>query len=65
MRRILEGFFMIFIFLFLMRIADIVLNTYIEEIAIINILAVVSAFGSLIISAALSEWVVKKIKEYL
>ena len=65
MRRILEGFFIIFIFLILMKIADIVLNTYIREIAVINILAVVAAFVSLIISAALSEWIVKKIKEYL
>lgn len=65
MRRILETFFMILIFLGLMKIADIVLNAFIQEIAVINVLAVVAAFISLIISAALSEQIVKLIKKYL
>lgn len=65
MRRILETFFMILIFLGLMKIADIVLNSFVPEIAVINVLAVVAAFISLIISAALSEQIVKLIKQYL
>ena len=65
MRKILETFFMILIFLGLMKIADIVLNAFIREIAVINVLAVVAAFISLIISAALSEQIVKLIKKYL
>lgn len=65
MRRILETFFMILIFLGLMKIADIVLNAFVPEIAVINVLAVVVAFISLIISAALSEQIVKLIKKYL
>lgn len=65
MRKILETFFMILIFLGLMKIADIVLNAFIREIAVINVLAVVAAFISPIISAALSEQIVKLIKKYL
>lgn len=65
MRKILETFFMILIFLGLMKIADIILNAFVPEIAVINVLAVVAAFISLIISAALSEQIVKLIKQYL
>ena len=65
MRRILEAFFMVLIFTALMKLADIVLNACIQEIAVINILAVVAAFVSLIVSAALSEKIVKLIKKYL
>lgn len=62
-KRILEWFFGILIFLLLMKLADIALNAFVQEIALQNILAVVSAFLSLIVSAGLSEWIVRKIKE--
>ena len=65
MHRILEGFFMILFFLVLMKMTDIVLNALVLEIAVINILAVVAAFVSLIISAWLSERIVILIKKYL
>lgn len=65
MKRILELFFGVLIFLLLMNITDIMLNAFIHEIAVQNILAVIAAIISLIISAGLSEWIVKKIKEYL
>ena len=62
-KRILEWFFGILIFLLLMKLVDIALNAFVQEIALQNILAVVSAFLSLIVSAGLSEWIVRKIKE--
>ena len=65
MRRILEGFFMVLIFLALMKLTDVVLNALVQKIAVINILAVVAAFVSLIISAWLSERIVMLIKKYL
>ena len=65
MQKILEAFFMVLIFAALMKVADIVLNACIDQIAVINILAVVAAFFSLILSAALSERIVRIIKKYL
>ena len=65
MKRILEFYFGIQIFIGLMKLADFMINSFIQEIPIQNILAVVCVFLALIISAGLSEWIVKKIKEYL
>ena len=65
MKKILEGFFMILYFFVMMKCVDLLLTAFVHEIAVQNILAVVAAFISLIISAGLSEWTVRKIKEHL
>ena len=65
MKRLLEAFFMILIWLVLMKGVDMALNHFVHEIAVQNILAVVAAFIALILSAWLSERIVILIKKYL
>ena len=65
MKRILEAFFMILIWLILMKGVDMALNLFINEIVLQNIIAVVAAFFALILSAWLSERIVILVKKYL
>ena len=61
----MEALFMIFIWFTLMKAVDVVLNQFVNEIAVQNILTVVAAFISLILSAWLSEKIVMLIQEYV
>ena len=65
MKRILEAFFMIQIWLILMKGVDMALNQFINEIVLQNTIAVVAAFFALILSAWLSERIVILVKKYL
>lgn len=65
MKWLLETFFMILIWLILMKGVDMALHQLINEIALQNIIAVVAAFVTLILSAWLSEQIVILIKKYL
>ena len=65
MKRLLEAFFMILIWLILMKGVDMALNLFINEIVLQNIIAVVAAFFALILSAWLSERIVILVKKYL
>ena len=65
MKRLLEAFFMIVMWFVLMKAVDIALCQFVNEIAVQNILAVVAAFVSLILSAWLSERIVRMIRKYL
>lgn len=65
MKRILEAFFMILIWLILMKGVDMALNQFINEIVLQNTIAVVAAFFALILSAWLSERIVILVKKYL
>ena len=65
MKRLLEAFFMILVWLILMKIVDMALQRFVNEIAVQNILAVVAGFVSLILSAWVSERIVMLIKKYL
>lgn len=65
MKRLLEAFFMIVMWFVLMKAVDIALCQFVNEIAVQNILAVVAAFVSLILSVWLSERIVRMIRKYL
>ena len=65
MKRFLEAFFMILIWLAIMKGIDIILQCFVNEIAVQNILTVVAAFIAAILSAWFSERIVKLIKKYL
>lgn len=65
MKRLLEAFFMILIWLILMKGVDMALNQFINEIVLQNTIAVVAAFFALILSAWLSERIVILVKKYL
>ena len=65
MKRLLEAFFMILIWLILMKGVDMALNLFINEIVLQNNIAVAAAFFALILSAWLSERIVILVKKYL